>query len=107
MGIDGSDARIQIQKISDVDQIDKQHQEGQRGEIGAAREKAEAERERRKTQPNEMQRPDKAIVSNTPYRKRRQHPDEEESDEETDEEPQAGKSAEPVKDVGGTLDVKG
>jgi hypothetical protein len=105
MGIRGDDARIQLQKLGDVDQIDKQQQEVQRGEAGAVRSKSDKERERRQTTSTEMEKPDTVLVRESPHRKRgeggRAEGDEEE--ESTEEEPKDKEK----KDLGGTLDVKG
>ena len=109
MGIDGSDGRIQLQKLSDVDQVDKQQQQTQRGEVGAAREKAEAEREKRKSKPTETERQDKVMVQQSPHRKRKEQDREEEA--KAKEEREAGEVSdtddEPTEEIGGSLDIKG
>jgi hypothetical protein len=109
MGINGDDARIQLQKMTDVDQVDKQQQEIQRGEAGAVRDRAEAEREKRKSMPTEMQRPDKVLVRQHPHRKRKQQSAQEEGGETGQQEKDEKAKADEDKPegIGGTLDVRG
>lgn len=107
MGIRGDDARIQIQKLSDVDQIDKQRQETQRGDVGAARSKEEVERERKRTTSPELEKPDKSLVRQSPFRKRKQQAQEEDKEEDTEEEKGDKEQAKKKDDVGSSLDVRG
>ena len=103
MGIRGDDARIQIQKLSDVDQIDKQRQETQRGEVGVIRGKAEIEREKKRTTSPETERPDKVLVRQSPFRKKKNRDEKKrKSDNPEGDDGQGGKA-----DVGGALDIKG
>ena len=69
MSINGDDARIQIQKLADVDQMDKAQQEIQRGEAGAIRKLAEEERRKKLQVPNELKEADKALIRERPHRK--------------------------------------
>jgi len=106
MGIRGDDARIQIQKLGDVDQIDKQQQQTQRGEAGAIRSKADKEREHKQTAPTELQKQDRVLVRESPFRKRKEHGKEAE-EQEKDEDNEGEQDDEEVEDIGGSLDVKG
>jgi len=106
MGIRGDDARIQIQKLGDVDQIDKQQQQTQRGEAGAVRSKADKERERKQTTAPELEKQDRVMVRESPFRKRKEHGKEAEQHEK-DEDEQGKQDDEKTTDIGGTLDVKG